>query len=288
MLNACTSKLVVCVLACVRRSMMVGRCQKDGCDDLIGRAPAERMSETPRQSDFFLILCPPCTALPSASPFATPSHPRGGHSSRPSSSQKHGRMNPSSSSGRRPGNAGCPRTSRLTRTHARASRFALFFSCSNGTKATLVTRLQEDDKKKTLAPEPSPVAPRFRRASTSTTPPSEPETEVPGIPSTAEVTHPKFNLDILIPETAQPEPEVDVPIVRAPRIPPVYSPANYGGLAVRPRLLGVLKIEARVRACRARVFDGTQGRRGGRRGDPSWRWSFAQPLLSRPVFSVHV
>lgn len=80
---------------------------------------------------------------------------------------------------------------------------------SSGSKATLVTRLQQDDKGKTFAMEPAPAS-QIRRASTST----GTATEVPGIPSTAETTHPKYNLAFKIPDTDVPAPEVPVAIVR--------------------------------------------------------------------------
>ncbi|KAI0374939.1 hypothetical protein BV20DRAFT_1048939 [Pilatotrama ljubarskyi] len=78
-----------------------------------------------------------------------------------------------------------------------------------GNKATLIARLQEDDKKKVLAsqPVPPPNAPQVRRASTVDTP-----TEVPGVPSSAEPIFPKYNLDVKIPNVSEPEPEVPTPI----------------------------------------------------------------------------
>ncbi|RPD66180.1 hypothetical protein L226DRAFT_530300 [Lentinus tigrinus ALCF2SS1-7] len=83
---------------------------------------------------------------------------------------------------------------------------------SKGNKATLITRLQQDEKNKAFAPEPTPAAPQVRRASTST----ETPTEVPGIPSTAEPNYPKYNLDIKVPEAAVPEVEAPVPIPFVP------------------------------------------------------------------------
>ncbi|KAI0807543.1 hypothetical protein C8Q74DRAFT_1313294 [Fomes fomentarius] len=82
---------------------------------------------------------------------------------------------------------------------------------SSGSKATLVTRLQQDDKGKTFATEPAPAS-QVRRASTST----GTATEVPGIPSTAETTHPKYNLAFKIPNTDVPAPEVPVAIPFVP------------------------------------------------------------------------
>ncbi|RDX56730.1 hypothetical protein OH76DRAFT_1395849 [Lentinus brumalis] len=79
---------------------------------------------------------------------------------------------------------------------------------ANGNKATLITRLQHDEKQRAFAPEPTSAAPQVRRASTST----ETPTEVPGIPSTAEPTYPKYNLDVKIPKAAEPEVEAPVPI----------------------------------------------------------------------------
>ncbi|KAI0721050.1 hypothetical protein C8T65DRAFT_632062 [Cerioporus squamosus] len=79
---------------------------------------------------------------------------------------------------------------------------------STGNKATLIMRLQHDEKQKSFAPEPTSTAPQVRRASTST----ETPTEVPGVPSTAEPNYPKYNLDIKIPEAAEPEVEAPVPI----------------------------------------------------------------------------
>ncbi|TBU50825.1 hypothetical protein BD309DRAFT_1075457 [Dichomitus squalens] len=90
---------------------------------------------------------------------------------------------------------------------------------STGNKANLITRLQEDEKKKAFTTAPTSVAPQSRAASTSSAPSSTPgtesATEVPGIPSTAEPTYPKFNLDTKLPDISQddPEPPVAIPFV---------------------------------------------------------------------------
>ncbi|KAI0362163.1 hypothetical protein OH77DRAFT_1416385 [Trametes cingulata] len=78
-----------------------------------------------------------------------------------------------------------------------------------GSKATLIARLQEDDKKRVLAsePVPPPNTPQVRRASTVDTP-----TEVPGVPSSADPIFPKYNLDVKLPNVSQPEPELPTPI----------------------------------------------------------------------------
>ncbi|KAJ8487892.1 hypothetical protein ONZ51_g3891 [Trametes cubensis] len=78
-----------------------------------------------------------------------------------------------------------------------------------GNKATLITRLQQDDKRRTLSVEPVSAAPQpqARHASTLDTP-----TEVPGIPSTAEPNYPKYNLEIKMPNVSEPEPESPTPI----------------------------------------------------------------------------
>ncbi|KAI0748167.1 hypothetical protein C8Q80DRAFT_1170500 [Daedaleopsis nitida] len=99
-----------------------------------------------------------------------------------------------------------------------------------GNKATLVTRLKQDDQKKAFAPEPTPH-PQVRRASTSAAPSTSTEsaTEVPGIPSTAEVTHPKHNLDIQIPDVSEPEPEV---LVQIPFVPDLWESSKLKHTAV--------------------------------------------------------
>ncbi|OBZ75080.1 hypothetical protein A0H81_04265 [Grifola frondosa] len=80
-----------------------------------------------------------------------------------------------------------------------------------GNRATLITRLQRDEEQKTLASTtPLPSQPKqVRHAST--------ETEVPGIPSTANSgpVWPKEFMDIKIPDVSQPipEPQTQVPFV---------------------------------------------------------------------------
>ncbi|KAI8998601.1 hypothetical protein BD414DRAFT_575110 [Trametes punicea] len=78
---------------------------------------------------------------------------------------------------------------------------------AGGNKATLITRLQQDDKKRALSPEPIPAAPQVRHASTVDTP-----TEVPGVPSSAAPVFPKYNLEIKMPNISEPEPEPPTPI----------------------------------------------------------------------------
>ncbi|OSC99111.1 hypothetical protein PYCCODRAFT_1454053 [Trametes coccinea BRFM310] len=90
---------------------------------------------------------------------------------------------------------------------------------AGGNKATLITRLQQDDKKRTLSQEPVSTAPapapapqtQVRHASTVGTP-----TEVPGVPSTAEPVFPKFSLDLKLPNVSEPEPEPPTPIPLVP------------------------------------------------------------------------
>ncbi|KAI0780886.1 hypothetical protein BD413DRAFT_500838 [Trametes elegans] len=85
---------------------------------------------------------------------------------------------------------------------------------ATGNKATLITRLQQDDKKHILSSEPASAAPtatQVRRASTVDTP-----TEVPGVPSSADPVFPKYNLDIKLPDVSQPEPEPPTPIPFVP------------------------------------------------------------------------
>ncbi|KAI0636926.1 hypothetical protein C8Q77DRAFT_1095173 [Trametes polyzona] len=79
---------------------------------------------------------------------------------------------------------------------------------AGGNKATLITRLRDDDKKKALSSEPVSVAPQVRHASTVVDTP----TEVPGVPSSAEPVHPKYNLDIKLPNVSEPEPQDPTPI----------------------------------------------------------------------------
>ncbi|KAI0670338.1 hypothetical protein C8Q78DRAFT_1035723 [Trametes maxima] len=78
---------------------------------------------------------------------------------------------------------------------------------SGGNKATLITRLQQDDKRVTLSTEPVSTAPQVRHASTVDTP-----TEVPGVPSSADPVYPKYNLDIHLPNVSQPIAEAPTPI----------------------------------------------------------------------------
>ncbi|KAI9064485.1 hypothetical protein FKP32DRAFT_1591906 [Trametes sanguinea] len=88
---------------------------------------------------------------------------------------------------------------------------------AGGNKATLITRLQQDDKKRTLSQEPVSAAPapapqtQVRHASTVDTP-----TEVPGVPSTAEPVFPKYSLDLKLPDVSEPEPESPTPIPLVP------------------------------------------------------------------------
>ncbi|PIL24034.1 hypothetical protein GSI_13785 [Ganoderma sinense ZZ0214-1] len=88
---------------------------------------------------------------------------------------------------------------------------------SKGSKASLITRLQQDDHKKVFTSEPASVAPQTRAASTvSSAPATESPTEVPGIPFNAEPTHPKYLMDVKIPVYSQVQPEAPVPIPFVP------------------------------------------------------------------------
>ncbi|KAH9856927.1 hypothetical protein C2E23DRAFT_865577 [Lenzites betulinus] len=78
---------------------------------------------------------------------------------------------------------------------------------AGGNKATLITRLQTDDRKSILSSEPVSVAPRVRHASTVDTP-----TEVPGLPSSAEPVHPRYDMNVQLPNVAIPEPQAPTPI----------------------------------------------------------------------------
>ena len=104
----------------------------------------------------------------------------------------------------------------------------------------MITRLEQDDKKKAFTPEPISAAPQVRRASTST----ETPTEVPGIPSTAEPNYPKYNLDITIPDAAEPVFEPPVPIVCLSVVNVRQKTDTVHVLAVRPRLLELLRAQA--------------------------------------------
>ena len=94
--------------------------------------------------------------------------------------------------------------------------------------------------------EPVSIAPQARAASTSSAPSSTPgtesATEVPGIPSTAEPTYPKLNLEIKLPDISQEDPEPAVAIVRSLVLPSAHaSPlTRVHALAVRPRPLELL------------------------------------------------
>ncbi|KAI0928464.1 hypothetical protein AcW1_005702 [Taiwanofungus camphoratus] len=80
-----------------------------------------------------------------------------------------------------------------------------------GNKATLVTRLLQDDEKKVLAASPL-VSPRVRHAST---------TEVPGIPSTAPPpSWPKEFMNVKLPNLAKPDPE---PQIQIPFVPDLWD-----------------------------------------------------------------
>lgn len=155
-----------------------------------------------------LIPDSPCTALRSAFPFVTSSHLRGGRLSPPSSSQELGRMRPSPSLGGRRGSGVC-----LRALCSFPCSEPVFTPClvSTGNKATLITRLKEDDHQKVLVPEPTPITSQTRHSSTAA--PERPA-EVPGVPSTAEPLHVRYNLDIHIPSADYPVPEPPVQIVR--------------------------------------------------------------------------
>ncbi|KAL4247297.1 hypothetical protein ABKN59_008532 [Abortiporus biennis] len=82
----------------------------------------------------------------------------------------------------------------------------------SGNKATLITRLQQFEEKRNFTPPPAPVQQQVRHAST---------TEVPGVPSSSEPpvlphNYPKELLDVHIPDTNIPIPELPVQIPFVP------------------------------------------------------------------------
>ncbi|CDO69521.1 hypothetical protein BN946_scf184785.g26 [Trametes cinnabarina] len=101
---------------------------------------------------------------------------------------------------------------------------------AGGSKATLITRLQQDDKKRTLSQEPVSTAPQtqVRHASTVETP-----TEVPGVPSSGtEPAYPKFTLDVKLPDISEPEPEPPTPI---PLVPDLWESSKIKKEAAPPQ-----------------------------------------------------
>lgn len=122
-------------------------------------------------------------------------------SSRPCCSQRHGKTKPSMTSGERRGEEACPSAQRDI---CSEKMYCTKIPCRQGNKATLVTRLLQDDEKKVLAASPL-VSPRVRHAST---------TEVPGIPSTAPPpSWPKEFMNVKLPNLAKPDPEPQIQIV---------------------------------------------------------------------------
>jgi hypothetical protein len=95
-----------------------------------------------------------------------------------------------------------------------------------GSKATLITRLQEFDRENSIREHPQPpqqpvVTQQVRHASTVETPIPEPITEVPGVPSSSQPSpippsYPVEFLDVKLPDTALPTPEPQIAVVSLP------------------------------------------------------------------------